>query len=111
MDFKNSDKKLKSLFFIIIILIYLQKYNCFIDNLSIDNFFIREKKTDLNIKIEEFHYKINSDFQVYLDLDQNSNIEFNSHRFHFHFNFLKDLNIINNDIYETVIITFIHLDS
>lgn len=73
----NLDKKKESMFFILIIIIYLQKHYCQIKNLSIDNFFIREKELEINYKIEEFEYKIKSSFQLYLDLNENNKVELN----------------------------------
>lgn len=73
----NEEKKKESMFFILIIIIYLQKNNCQIKNLSIDNFFIREKELEMNYKIEEYEYKIKTSFQLYLDLNENNKVELN----------------------------------
>lgn len=97
----NMDKKRESIFFIMIILMYLEKRNCLIKNLSINNFFIREKETILNYKIEEYEYKINTKFELYLDLHENNEIELKSEKFSYNLNFLRSNIRIFEDIYET----------
>lgn len=99
----NLDKKKESMFFIMIILIYLQKNNCEIKNLSINNFFIRKEALEMNYKIEEFEYKINSTYQLYLDLHDNNEIELKSTHFSSNFKFLEHhITNINDDIYQTL---------
>lgn len=103
---KNQSLKKESLFFILIIIIYLEKNNCQIDNLSIENFYIREESSEMNYKIEEFEYKINTSFQLYIDLNENNTIKFNKYDFAYNLNFLKKYIILKNDIYKTLHLNF-----
>ena len=96
----NKNNKKEAYFFIMIILIYLQKNNIHIKDLSEDNFYVRNKSLDLNYKIEEFEYKIKTDFQVYLDLNEHNTIEYNSNNFVYPFLSKLDLVQIKEDLYE-----------
>lgn len=103
----NQDKKKQANFFIMIILLYLQKNNCHIKNLSEDNFYIRNKSLELNYKIEEYYYKVKTDFQIYLDLNEDNIVEYNSNNFQYPFLEKLDISqIYEEDIYETFHLNF-----
>ena len=71
-------------------------------------FYIRDKTLEMNYKIEEFEYKVNTSFQLYIDLNEDNRIKFNNYDFNYNLDFIKkDKNIkFKNDIFETIHFNF-----